>query len=138
MRRLRAVLDTNVVVSALLFPGVASRMVGRWQSGAFAMLASREMIGECLRVLAYPKFDLSESEIRSLLDDWILPYVTAVKVPGGFGPICRDPGDDMFLACAEAGRADLIVTGDKDLLVLKTHGRCRIVTVVEALKLLKG
>jgi len=136
VKRLRVVLDTNVLVSALLFPGVTSRLVSQWQSGSFALLASREMIAECLRVLAYPKFGLSKTEIRSLLDDWILPYVTAVKVPGGFKQICRDPGDDMFLACATAGRADVIITGDKDLLVLRKHGRCRITTVVEMLKLL--
>lgn len=50
-------------------------------------------------------------------------------------PIGRDPDDEAVIACAVAARADLIVSGDRDLLVLKTYGRVRIVNAVEALAL---
>jgi predicted nucleic acid-binding protein len=49
--------------------------------------------------------------------------------------LCRDPGDDKFLECAERARAVLLITGDKDLLPLRTHGRTRIVTPAACLKL---
>jgi putative PIN family toxin of toxin-antitoxin system len=49
--------------------------------------------------------------------------------------VCRDPDDDKFLECAERARADLLITGDKDLLTLRTHGRTRILTPATYLKL---
>lgn len=133
VKRLRVVLDTNVVVSALLFSGVTARIRDLWRSGAFVFLASGDMVAEYVRVLAYPKFDLYENEIKTLLNDEILPYVTPVKPAPSFPPTCRDPDDDKFLACAAAGRADMIVSGDDDLLDLKKYGRCRIVRVAEFL-----
>ncbi|MBI5529513.1 MAG: putative toxin-antitoxin system toxin component, PIN family [Deltaproteobacteria bacterium] len=136
MKRLRVVVDTNVVVSALLFPGLTAGIRELWKSGAFTMLASGEMFAEYVRVLAYPKFALAENEVRALLDNEVVPFITPVKPGSKFPPTCRDPDDDKFLACAAAGRADFIVTGDDDLLVLKKHGRCRIVTVKDALALL--
>lgn len=135
MKRLRVIADTNVVVSALLFPGVTARMVDLWQSGAFVLLASGEIVTEYLRVLAYPKFELTENEVMALLHDEILPFATVVTPSSTFPPTCRDPDDDKFLACAAAGRADLIVSGDDDLLDLGKHGRCRIVRVAEFLGL---
>ncbi len=76
---MRVVLDTNVLVSALLFTGVSSQLVPLWQRSAITVLLSRDILEEYLRVLSYPKFQLSEAEIKSLTEDELLPYVKVVS-----------------------------------------------------------
>ena len=77
----RVVLDTNVVVSALLCHGGALAWLrGTWRSGQILPLASREITAELIRVLACPKFALSDGEQRDLLDDY-LPFCGSVAVP---------------------------------------------------------
>jgi uncharacterized protein len=117
----RVVLDTNVLVSALLFhAGSLSWLRHAWQSEAIRPLASHNTTTELLRVLSYPKFSLMAAERESLLGDY-LPWCEAVIVPGRTRiPDCRDPFDRPFLALAIAAKADALVTGDKDLLAL-TH-----------------
>ena len=66
---IRVVLDTNTVISALLFSGTAARLVGVWQSRHIAVLLSRAILQEYLRVMAYPKFRLGTAEIRGLLEE---------------------------------------------------------------------
>ena len=70
---MRVVLDTDVVVSALLFTGISSKLVQLWQGGAITALVSRGILEEYLRVLSYPKFKLSEVDIRSLIQEELLP-----------------------------------------------------------------
>ena len=76
---MRVVLDTNAVVSALLFSGVSSKLVSLWQNGLITPLLSREILDEYLRVLSYPKFELSEEEIKELIQEEILPFAEVVK-----------------------------------------------------------
>jgi uncharacterized protein len=134
VKRLRVVLDTNVVISALLLAGRASCLVDKWKSGSIILLATKEIIREYLRVLAYPKFELKDTEIETLLDQEILPYVETVKTKSPFSATSRDPDDDKFLACAVAAKADFIVSGDDDLLTLKRIGKCPIISLDEFLK----
>ena len=120
MTPVRAVLDTNVLLSALLFhSGAVSWLRAAWRSGAIRPLASRETAAELVRVLAYRKFALDAGERRDLLDDY-LPFCETVPVPDPppAVPECRDPSDRPFLELALAGRADALVTGDADLLAL--------------------
>ena len=119
MTPLRAVLDTNVLVSALLFPaGSASWLRRMWRSRAVVPLVSRETASELIRVLGYPKFNLTRDEQEDLLADY-LPYCEPVVVEEPLTlPDCRDPFDRPFLALAVAGAADVLVTGDADLLAL--------------------
>lgn len=139
----RAVLDTNVVLSALVFgSGATARVRQSWQAGALLPLASTATVQELMRVLAYPKFKLRADDQRELLADY-LPFAEAVTVsePPPRVPDCRDPHDLPFLELAVAGRADLLVTGDTDLLVLAAPGtrpklRFRIVTVQALLETL--
>lgn len=120
MKKLRAVLDTNVVVSALVFAhGRLSWIRESWSSERFIPLASKSTVLELLRVLAYPKFNLSHREREDLLAEY-LPFCEIVKVeraPEAL-PKSRDPNDQMFLELAIAGDADVIVTGDDDLLAM--------------------
>ena len=116
----RLVLDTNVVLSALLFhAGALSWLRGAWRSGRLRPLASRDTTAELLRVMAYPKFSLTAAERRDLLDDY-LPCCETVTLPDlpPVVPECRDPFDRPFLELALAGRADALITGDADLLAL--------------------
>jgi len=75
----RVVLDTNVLVSALLFTGISSELVPLRQESAITVLLSRRILEEYLRVLSYPKFQLSEAEIKSLTEDELLSYVRVVS-----------------------------------------------------------
>lgn len=128
----RVVLDTNVVLSALLFgSGWAARVRNGWQAGRFVPLASTQTAQELVRVLAYPKFKLASAEQEELLSDY-LPWVRVVRVPEPPPPVprCRDPFDLPFLHLAVAGRARMVVSGDRDLLELDgSRGLCAVVNV---------
>lgn len=117
---LRVVLDTNVVLSALVFGGgLAGRLRVGWRQGVFVPLASTDTTQELVRVLAYPKFRLSRLEQDELLADY-LPHTEAVRIPRPPPPVpdCRDLLDLPFMHLAVAGKAEVLVSGDRDLLVL--------------------
>lgn len=134
----RLVLDTNCVLSALVFAqgGLAPLRLA-WQQARCEPLASRTTVGELIRVLAYPKFRLSPDEQQELLADY-LPYCTVVTIPARppKTPACRDPFDVPFLQLAVAGKADYLVTGDRDLLSLAKAAPCSIVTPAQFLGVL--
>jgi len=115
----RVVLDTNVLLSALLFPsGALTVLRYAWQSGAVTPLMSRQTAQELIRVLAYPKFKLTAEDCEDLLAD-ILPWCEMIVVPDNVtAPGCRDPDDVKFLELALAAKPDALVTGDRDLLDL--------------------
>lgn len=113
---MKVVIDTNVLLSALLFGGIPARLVDLWKNGRITPLVSAPIMAEYLRVLAYPKFKLTEEEINHLLIHEILPWFEAVQAPMGERYIAADPGDDKFVWCALAGRAEIIVSGDDHLL----------------------
>jgi putative PIN family toxin of toxin-antitoxin system len=128
----RVVLDTNVVLSALLFGrGPAALIRVGWQSGRFVPLASTVTAQELMRVLAYPKFRLSAAEQAELLADF-MPWVEVVELPDPPPkvPPCRDPFDLPFLTLSVAGKARALVSGDRDLLTLAgARGVCPILSV---------
>ena len=116
----RVVLDTNIVLSALVFGGGNSARVRRaWQASAFTPLGSTATAQELVRVLAYPKFRLTVADQQELLADY-LPHTTTVRIPNPRPnvPECRDPFDMMFLHLTVAGKAKMLVTGDRDPLAL--------------------
>ncbi len=119
MTRPRIVLDTNVLLSALLFhAGSLSWLRQAWRSETIRPLASRDTAAELIRVLSYPKFRLTPDEREDLLGDY-LPWCETVRVPKRTkAPHCRDPFDRPFLELAQAAKADALITGDKDFLAL--------------------
>jgi uncharacterized protein len=125
----RLVLDTNVLLSALLFNlGSLSWIRDAWQSEAICPLASRDTTSELIRVLSYPKFHLSDNERDDLLADY-LPWCETIKISEAPNvPDCRDPFDRPFLELARAANADALVTGDKDLLILASVFSIPIIT----------
>ncbi len=131
----RAVLDTNVVLSALLFSGGSSAELRRaWQRASLRPLVSTVTAQELIRVLAYPKFRLTASGIEELLADY-LPYAVTVRIPAKLPtvPVCRDPFDLPFLHLAVAGNADVLISGDKDLLSLAAAFAVPILTPADYL-----
>lgn len=130
----RVVLDTNVLVSALLFTGELSKIVELWQKGEIVPLISRETFAEPRAVLKYPKFYLAPDEIQSIIENEILPYFEVVRIEENIKGVCRDPGDDKFIACAISGLADFLLTGDKDLIDLKSYKNVKMIRPAEFLK----
>lgn len=133
---MRAVLDPNVLISALLSPGGApARTVAGWLEGRFELVVSEQLIDELERSLAYPKLHArispeDASEIIALLRD----AGTLSEDPGEAPPLrSSDPGDDYLLALAASERAGL-VTGDGHLLELS--GRLPVYSVEAFLELL--
>ena len=131
---MRVVLDSHTLVWALLFGGAASRLVPLWQSGRITILVSGPILEEYLRVLAYPKFRLTDDENRGLIEDEFLPFIETVTRPRRVPVPCRDPRDRKFLECAVGGRARYLMTGDQDLRELRTHLGVTILNVGEFLE----
>ena len=122
------VIDTNVVISALLFGGGPGKLIELWKKKHIRPLLSAEILAEYLRVLAYPKFSLSEEEINYIIHQEILPYFNVVKSVSGPPIIKKDPDDDKFIRCAEAGNTNMIISGDSHLLALKSYHSITILT----------
>jgi putative PIN family toxin of toxin-antitoxin system len=129
------VLDTNVALSALIRPGgITGRLRLAWQAGLLVPLVSRDTASELIRVLTYPKFRLSRTEQHDLLADY-LPWAETVRIanPPPRTPDCRDGHDVPFLQLALAAKADALVTGDADLLVLAPVRKLAIITPAAAI-----
>ena len=132
---IRVVLDTNVLISALIFKGDLSRIVGLWQKGKIIPVISKETFDELRAVLEYPKFSLSRVEIKSLIEHEILPFFEVTNLSEHVKGACGDPGDDKFISCAISANADYIVTGDKDLSDLKKYQSIRIIHASDFIKM---
>ena len=130
----RVVLDTNVIVSSLLFGGTPGRLISLWKEKIIQPLITKEIILEYLRVLAYPEFQLTENEIHFILYHEMLPFFKEIKIKSQTVIIEKDPSDDKFLHCAKAGKASVIISGDKHLLNLKSFGSIRIMSPSQFLK----
>lgn len=129
----RVVLDTNCLVSALIFSrGRFAWLREAWQTKRFIALASHDTVSELLRVLVYPKFKLTRDEQETLLAEF-LPYIETVKIdktPEGL-PDIRDADDIIFLVLADAGRANALVSGDGDTQAVRDQFHVPILTVAE-------
>ena len=125
----RVVLDTNVLISALLFGGLPGRLVPLWQRREIVLLVSQEVLKEYIKVLSYPKFGLDEEEIKSILREEVLPYFDPVKPVTPVEVVGEDPSDDKFLSLAVDGKAKFLVSGDLHLLGIKRYCETAIVTV---------
>jgi uncharacterized protein len=135
----RLVIDTNILISALLSgTSLPAHLITLWREGWFDLLTSAEQLDELMRVTRYPKIRerltpaLAGRLINELRDVAVvvkdLPTVT----------VCPDPYDNYLLAMTTAGAADFLVTGDKrDLLGLKIYEGTKIITVRDFLALNK-
>lgn len=120
---MRVVLDTNVLVSGLMYPkSVPGRIVSAWREGRFDLIVSVQQLTEVGRVLAYPKIRRilrwDDETIGSFLRQLLLRAET-VEPSVMAGVRMRDAADAVILGSLVAGRADWLVTGDTDLTSLR-------------------
>ncbi len=128
------VIDTNVWISALLFSGpdsVPNRALRRAVRDDI-LAVCEELDDEIVRVLR-EKSEWTDTEIRSQIEKFQRAALI-VRLRHNVH-ICRDPKDDMFLECAALANADVLVTGDKDLLSLGSYTGTRIITPLEYVEL---
>ena len=119
MSSLRVVLDTNVLVSGLAYPGsVPGRIVSTWRDGGLDVVLSRYILDELTRVLPrLARIHMTPAEIRDLVDS--LMFIADVVEPDGVPDAkLRDPADQAVLLTLAASKADYLITGDRDLLAL--------------------
>ena len=118
---IRAVVDTNIFIRALIKPrGTVDPMLTRLRTGAYELITSEPLLEELLAKLALPrirdKYHLTDEDIETVLA--FIALRGRIVHPERASSVCHDPKDDMLLEAAVAGEADYIVTGDEDLLVL--------------------
>jgi hypothetical protein len=132
------VLDTNVLVSALITPGgLPDQLLQHWEADDFTLITSSEQLDEFKRVLAYDKLQrfIRPEQATQLVENLAHFATFAENLPDL--NVASDPADNVILATAIAGNASHVVTGDKGhLLILKTVEGVSIVTVKEAVELL--
>lgn len=129
----RLVLDTNVFVSGLIWPASAPGRVMDLAVAQCRLLASRDTLDELVTTLLSARFDpyLSRAD-RDVALERLIPLLELAE-PIQIVRLCRDPKDDKFLEAALNGRADVLVSGDKDLLVLNPFSGIAIVTPADYL-----
>jgi putative PIN family toxin of toxin-antitoxin system len=115
----RVVLDTNVVISALLHPGTTRRFQELWRTGKIKPLVSQAILEEYIRVLHYPKFGYEPEFIAEVLGESLLPWLLKVEVSRArLAHPPSDKDDEVFLRVALSARADALVSGDPHLTIL--------------------
>lgn len=131
MKQLRLVIDTNVLVSALLWGGTPGRLIELVGERKIQLYTSRVLLNELNEVLRRKKFVNRVAATGLTIAQMVTNYrriTTLVTARPLAQPVSRDIDDDAVLACAIAARADLIVSGDDDLLALGRYTHIEIVT----------
>jgi putative PIN family toxin of toxin-antitoxin system len=129
---IKAVLDTNVLVSSLVSQhGPPRHALDAWLEGHYTLVISLYLVEELIHVLSCPRIarqvHLEEDELAAILAALLSQAEVTpgrLRLPG----VTRDPKDDAVVACAVEGEADYIVSGDQDLLVLGRYETVQVVT----------
>ena len=132
---IKAVLDTNVLISSLFWNGTPARIVQKGLEGKFTPITSAEIISEAEEVLSR-KFKFPEQDIFEFHEIIVGRFeivAPQIRIPAA---VPRDPSDNKIIECAVAGNANFIVSGDLDVLDLKTYRDIKIVTSAQFLKIL--
>jgi uncharacterized protein len=112
---LKVVMDTNVFVSGVFFSGPPYQILKAWQSGEFELVASQEILDEYLRVGEILAEERPAVDLKPIFN-FVLEHATIYKPSVLKEPVCEDPDDDKFFACALASESRIIISGDKHLL----------------------
>ena len=138
---MRAVIDTNVLMSGLLWRGSPHALLEHVRAGTLVMVSSPALLDELADVIRRAKFNaiLVRSKTapeRALAE--VRRLAEVIDPPPLPAPVCRDPDDDRVLALALAAKVDLIVSGDKDLLSLSRFQGIPIVAPTEAIAFIEA
>lgn len=117
---MKAVLDTNVLIAAFLTEGLCSGLMIRARKQSFCLVLCDEIMSEFEGILR-KKFKITPADIYEIS---AIVSEAAYEIIHGLSSapdVCRDPNDNMVIACAVDTHADYIVTGDEDLLILKKY-----------------
>jgi putative PIN family toxin of toxin-antitoxin system len=126
---MRVVVDTNIIVSGYL-GGALEGIIVAWKAGKFALVVSKAIADEYLKVLRRPKFKIERAEVDDFaallltIADFVIPLESINAIPA-------DTTDNKFLEAAVEGKANLIVSGDGHLLELETFRNIPIITARE-------
>jgi uncharacterized protein len=135
----RAVIDTNVLLSGLLWHGQPHMLLEHVRTGTLAMVSSPLLLAELADVIGRAKFDAilvrSKTSREQALAE-VRQLAQVVEPPPLAAPVCRDPDDDEVLALALAAQVDLIISGDDDLLVLHPFQGIPILSPARALQVI--
>ncbi len=138
---LKAVLDTNLFISALLTAkGNPAKILNRWKAGSFDSVISLPILKEIRRVILYPKIRRRLNWIDVEINEFLLglaQFGFMVSGESKIDLIKDDPTDNKYLACALEGNADYIVTGDQHLLKVREYRGTKIISPKEFLDILK-
>jgi putative PIN family toxin of toxin-antitoxin system len=134
---MRAVIDTNVLLSALLWGGTPHALMEHVRNGTVTLISSPALLTELARVIDRPKFDVillrtNTSRAQTLTEVRLLAEV--IDPPPLAQPVCRDKDDDAVLALALAAQADIVISGDDDLLCLVSFEGIPILTPAQGLQ----
>ncbi|MFH0868695.1 MAG: putative toxin-antitoxin system toxin component, PIN family [archaeon] len=133
---LRLVLDTNIIISGLLWQGKEFELLKKIEAGKALLLVNLEILAELHKVLHYEHIQKLILK-ASLTDEQLFGKIVSMShiVVGQKLSIsaCRDLEDNKFLECAINGKANFIVSGDEDLLILKQYESIPIITTVQIL-----
>jgi putative PIN family toxin of toxin-antitoxin system len=137
----KAVIDTNVLIAGLLWRGPPHALLEQVRAGTVSLVSSPALLAELADVIGRAKFDAilvktNTSRERSLAE--VRQLAEVIEPPPLPQPVCRDPDDDQVLALALAAKVDLIVSGDNDLLSMKSFEGMPIVTPAEAITLIEA
>ncbi|HAK88482.1 MAG TPA: putative toxin-antitoxin system toxin component, PIN family [Nitrospiraceae bacterium] len=141
VRKIRAVIDTNVLVSGIISPkGTPRKILDLARKGNFKVVTSVAINHEILNVLhreyIYTKYGLNEDIIDDI-SSFLYEGTILTEDQYAVSKVKKDPKDDKFIACALEGEADYIVTGDEHLLRLKHYRGVQIVDTQSFLKILR-
>ncbi len=128
---MRAVIDTNIIIRAMIKPlGTVGPVLGRLRNGEYTAVYSEAILDEMVTKLALPriakKYQIGEGDIEDLLG--LLALRGDLVNPTRFVQVCRDADDDMLIEAALEGKAGWVVTGDQDLLTLEKFESIRFVS----------
>jgi len=131
---LRAVLDTNILISGMMWRGIPYQLLGWAEKDILTICTSLDILMEVHRVLHYPKLqkfidreNTSPAELFSKIES----LCTVIQIDQNVSQICSDPDDDKFLSCALSANVRYLISGDKHLLDMKTYINISIMTAHE-------
>ena len=124
---MKVVIDTNVLLSAVLFAGTPGRILEAWRNGKVELVIAPDIVDEYVRVAERLEERYDDVEIQPIIALVVqnATLVPATRLPG---PVCDDPDDDKFLACALSSGTGMVVSGDKKLRAASGYEGIQILT----------